>query len=79
MNIWAIGLYQPLKSFVSIYTRNCHAAIFMFSPDDLSSFEELKGSKETYFDALNPQPKLYVVITKTDILKNKWKVDISDA
>jgi hypothetical protein len=51
----------------------------MFSPDDVSSLEELKRLKETFLDFLGPQCKIYVVIIETDIPKNEWKVDISDA
>jgi hypothetical protein len=46
----------------------------MFSPDDLSSFDELRVFKQDYLDSHDSlvRPKIYLVMAKTDIAKHEW-------
>lgn len=64
-----------------LYTRNSQVVILMFSPDDLSSFDELRVFKEDYLDSHDSlvKPKIYLVMAKTDIAKHEWNVDIIEA
>ena len=81
MDIWCTSGALRFRSLLPLYLRNCHVVILMFSPDDLSSFEELRVFNQSYLESHNSllKPKLYLVMTKTDIPNHEWKVDISDA
>ena len=54
----------------------------MFAVDDLSSFELLRLYKRDFLNSHGSLGKpllLYLVISKTDIPRHEWKVEISEA
>ena len=81
MNIWCTAGAQRFRSLLPLYTRNSQVVILMFSPDDLSSFDELRVFKQDYLDSHDSlvKPKIYLVMSKTDIAKHEWQVDIIEA
>jgi GTPase SAR1 family protein len=81
MIIWFTAGGELFRSLLPLYTRISQVAMLMFSPDDLSSFEQLRVFKETYLDSHDSvvKPRIYLVMAKIDIPKQEWKVDVNEA
>ena len=79
MNFWHSSGDKCMRRFLELFIDSSNVAILMFSPDDLESFQELKELKEEYLDLYTfIPPKIYLVLAKSDIPKNDWKVQMSE-
>ena len=81
MNIWCTAGGERFRSLLPLYTRGSQVVILMFSPDDLSSFEQLRVFRQEYLDSHDSlvKPRIYLVMAKRYISKHEWKVDVSEA